>query len=57
MVAIEDQNENLDLKYLQTEIQKALASYARPVFIRLMKNVESTGGYNVCLETLLQVVV
>ncbi|XP_060078888.1 long-chain fatty acid transport protein 1-like [Ylistrum balloti] len=45
MVAIEDQNDNLDLRHLQTELQKCLASYARPVFVRLLKTVATTGTF------------
>ena len=45
MAAIVDQNENLDLSQLNTELQRTLPPYARPLFIRLIKEADLTGIY------------
>ena len=43
MAAIVDQNDNLDLSQLNTELQRTLPAYARPLFIRLIKEADLTG--------------
>ena len=43
MAAIVDQNDNLDLSQLNKELQKTLPPYARPLFIRLIKEADLTG--------------
>ena len=44
MAAIHDPNDNVDLSVIVTEVQKALPSYARPIFVRLLKQVDTTGN-------------
>ena len=44
MAAIVDQNENLDLSQLNRELQRTLPPYARPLFIRLIKEADLTGN-------------
>ncbi|PVD22086.1 hypothetical protein C0Q70_17890 [Pomacea canaliculata] len=43
MAAIADENFNLDLNALTIAMQKSLPQYARPVFLRLMTSVDTTG--------------
>ncbi len=43
MAAIVDRNENTNLRELNEQLKRNLASYARPVFIRLCKEVDMTG--------------
>ncbi|RZF40359.1 hypothetical protein LSTR_LSTR008789 [Laodelphax striatellus] len=45
MVAIVDQNNTLDLDALAEGAKKSLPSYARPMFIRVLHEVEMTGTY------------
>jgi len=45
MVAIVDENNSLDLKQLYRDLQKALPAYARPVFVRVLENVDLTGTF------------
>ncbi|XP_022191701.1 long-chain fatty acid transport protein 4 [Nilaparvata lugens] len=45
MVAIVDQNNTLDLEALAEGAKKSLPSYARPMFIRVLHEVEMTGTY------------
>lgn len=43
MVAIVDDQNQLDLEKLYKDLQVALPAYARPLFIRILKNVDTTG--------------
>ncbi|CAL4059398.1 unnamed protein product, partial [Meganyctiphanes norvegica] len=45
MAAILDPEDNLDLKLLHDGLTKALPSYARPLFIRIVKELDMTGTY------------
>ncbi|KAJ4449471.1 hypothetical protein ANN_00870 [Periplaneta americana] len=45
MAAIVDQDDTLDLKTLAEGVTKALPSYARPQFIRIMRKVDLTGTF------------
>ena len=52
MVAIPSEGqENIDLRHLAQGIKNSLPSYARPLFIRLVKNVDLTGKVNRCIKT------
>ena len=54
MAAIVDEHGKLDLKKLHSDLQKSLPPYARPVFIRTLKNLETTGNIiNSVLKTYL----
>lgn len=43
MAAIADPKAELDPKVLYQELQKVLPPYARPVFLRLLPQVDTTG--------------
>jgi len=43
MAAIADPEENLDVEQLTYEINKQLPKYARPLFLRIIKEIEMTG--------------
>jgi solute carrier family 27 (fatty acid transporter), member 1/4 len=43
MAAIADENENVDLIRVQSVLKEKLPIYARPVFLRLCKEVDKTG--------------
>jgi hypothetical protein len=43
MAAIVDENYTLDLDVLKSDLQRGLPAYAVPIFIRLMKAVDTTG--------------
>ncbi|CAD5113864.1 DgyrCDS3028 [Dimorphilus gyrociliatus] len=45
MVAIVDENNQLDLVKLYKDLQISLPAYARPLFIRILKNVDTTGTF------------
>uniref|UniRef100_A0A1B6LW85 long-chain-fatty-acid--CoA ligase n=1 Tax=Graphocephala atropunctata TaxID=36148 RepID=A0A1B6LW85_9HEMI len=45
MAAIVDEHKELDLEALAQGLAKALPSYARPVFLRIVQTVELTGTY------------
>jgi solute carrier family 27 fatty acid transporter 1/4 len=45
MAAILDPDESLDLEALATGVTKSLPSYARPLFIRIVKQMDMTGTY------------
>ncbi|XP_076455364.1 long-chain fatty acid transport protein 1-like [Babylonia areolata] len=45
MAAIADEDNSLDLVSLTSALQRSLPSYARPVFLRLMKEVDTTGTF------------
>lgn len=43
MAAIADPHSQLDPNSMYQELQKVLASYARPIFLRLLPQVDTTG--------------
>lgn len=43
MAAIADPEGNLDLLVLAEELEKQLPSYARPLFVRILKEINMTG--------------
>lgn len=43
MAAIVDENQNTDLKEFNATLKEKLPAYARPIFLRLCKKVETTG--------------
>lgn len=43
MAAIVDENQNTNLNEFNEKLKEMLPSYARPVFLRLCKEVETTG--------------
>lgn len=43
MAAILDQEDNLDLQAVAEGVRRALPAYARPQFIRALRQVEMTG--------------
>ena len=46
MAAIVDSVESiLDLEFLKNEIENCLPKYARPIFVRLVKEIELTGTF------------
>ncbi len=45
MVAIVDPNGTLNLAGLNESLKKSLPAYARPIFIRIMQEVDTTGKY------------
>lgn len=45
MAAIVDENRSLDLVTLNHSLKKSLPSYARPVFLRIMNQVNTTGTF------------
>jgi len=50
MAAILDPNETLDFEHFIQVISKSLPSYARPVFVRIVKQMDMTGKLNYYLE-------
>lgn len=51
MAAIVDKDNTLDVSTLSDGLQKALPSYARPLFIRKLNEVEMTGKLLFCLAS------
>ncbi|XP_066978798.1 long-chain fatty acid transport protein 4-like isoform X4 [Macrobrachium rosenbergii] len=45
MVAILDEDKTLDFSLLHNAVTKSLPSYARPLFVRIVKELEKTGTY------------
>lgn len=45
MAAVEDPRNSLNLEEFSKEITKALPSYARPLFLRVLKGITLTGTY------------
>lgn len=45
MAAILDPEQDIDLKVLAQGVRKSMPSYARPIFIRILKKVDMTGTY------------
>ena len=45
-----DEDNSLDLKKLYKDMQKALPAYARPVFIRIVKEVDTTGNQQLHIQ-------
>lgn len=43
MAAIADPHSQLDPNSMYQELQKVLASYARPIFLRLLPQMDTTG--------------
>lgn len=43
MAAILDPSETIDLKNLAAGVKKALPSYARPIFVRILRKIDLTG--------------
>lgn len=50
MAAIVDPHGQLSPNALYQELQKVLAPYARPVFLRLLPQVDTTGAAPACLS-------
>lgn len=46
MAAILDENNTLDIKLLYGIVTKSLPSYARPLFVRIVKELEKTGKFS-----------
>lgn len=44
MAAVLDPEEKVNLANLAEGVKKALPFYARPIFIRILKQVDMTGG-------------
>ena len=45
MVAIHDPDDEVDVKRLVIEIKDLLPSFARPLFVRLVKQLDITGKH------------
>lgn len=45
LAAIDDQDRSLDLAALTSALQRSLPPYARPLFLRLMKEADTTGTF------------
>lgn len=45
MAAIVDESRSIDLVALRRDLHKSLPAYARPIFIRLMDEVDTTGNF------------
>lgn len=45
MVAIHDPDEVIDLKQFVQGVKKTLPSYARPIFVRILRKIDLTGKY------------
>ena len=45
MVAIHDVDESVNLQEFDEKLKKMLPSYARPLFVRIIKNLPLTGTY------------
>jgi len=45
MAAIVDENHSLDMEHLYSELGRTLPAYARPLFIRLLTKLDSTGTF------------
>lgn len=43
MVAIVDEHHQINLKAFYNDLQKVLPAYARPLFVRLLSEVDTTG--------------
>lgn len=50
MATIVDEHKNLDLLSLTKALQKSLPPYARPVFIRLASEVDTTGNCSLIIQ-------
>ena len=46
MAAIHDPLNELDMNLLADSVKKQLPAFARPLFVRLVKNVDITGMHN-----------
>ena len=47
MAAIADPNNDIDFRALADGLDKTLPSYARPIFIRVLKNMDMTGTFKI----------
>lgn len=45
MATIVDETNSLDLDHLHSALQKSLPAYAKPLFIRIKKSVDTTGMF------------
>ena len=45
MAALDDPEQSVDLSVLAKELKRVLPSYARPVFLRIVRDVEMTGTF------------
>ena len=45
MAAIVDEDRSLNLQDLASALQRSLPPYARPLFVRLLNEVDTTGKY------------
>ena len=52
MVAILDPEHTVDLELLAKQIRKKLPKYARPLFIRIIKDLPLTGTYKLMKKDL-----
>ena len=52
MIAMVDEHNTLDLKKLYRDQQKALPVYARPIFFRIVKDLDTTGIFYMIGHTL-----
>lgn len=43
MAAVEDPDDSLNLEEFSSEITKALPTYARPMFLRVIRGITTTG--------------
>ena len=48
MATVEDEGDQLDLNEFYLGAAKVLPSYARPIFVRIVKKMDMTGTYYVC---------
>ncbi len=46
MAAIVDEHHHVDLAELHRDLQKALPAYARPIFLRIIQEMDVTGTRN-----------
>ena len=50
MAAIVDPERKIDLNALYADLQKALPAYARPLFIRLLDEMDTTGEWDLFIS-------
>ena len=48
MATVEDEGDQLDLSEFYLGAAKVLPSYARPIFVRIVKKIDMTGTYYFC---------
>lgn len=54
MAAILDPDGMVDLDALATGVSKALPTYARPLFVRIVKQMDMTGTLSIILKLIIQ---